>query len=402
MKLSGEPNRLEPYIIVFTLWLLVFSSASQTMILSPILPRIGDELAIPDALLGTLISVYSIMVGIFAILAGPVSDKVGRRQILILGCTSMAIALFLHGLVTGYYSFITVRIVAGCAGGMLSGAAVSYIGDYFPYERRGWATGWVMSGSAFGQIFGIPMGILMADRWGFRSPFYLFAITRALTVLLLFLRVPQPDVLRSKHRLSVSKAAADYMAMVRRPDIAWAACAYFVMFLGVSIFVIYLPTWLERSVGLTGNQIALMFVVGGVANVLTGPNAGKLSDKIGRKGIILMSCVGLSILMFLTTRVITGPVPAYVFFFFTMILVAMRISPFSALLTALVSDERRGSLMSLTVALGQVGFALGGAIAGPLYADIGYGSNTVLSAAFVLIMGLIVWFFVPEPPRESH
>ena len=401
MKLSGEPNRLEPYIIVFTLWLLVFSSASQTMILSPILPRIGDELAIPDALLGTLISVYSIMVGIFAILAGPVSDKVGRRQILILGCTSMAIALFMHGLVTGYYSFITVRIVAGCAGGMLSGAAVSYIGDYFPYERRGWATGWVMSGSAFGQIFGIPMGILMADRWGFRSPFYLFAITMALTVLLLFLRVPQPDVLRSKHRLSVSKAAADYMAMVRRPDIAWAACAYFVMFLGVSIFVIYLPTWLERSVGLTGNQIALMFVVGGVANVLTGPNAGKLSDKIGRKGIILMSCVGLSILMFLTTRVITGPVPAYVFFFFIMILVAMRISPFSALLTALVSDERRGSLMSLTVALGQVGFALGGAIAGPLYADIGYGSNTVLSAAFVLIMGLIVWFFVPEPPRES-
>ncbi len=401
MRRSGETNRLETYTIVFTLWLLVFSSASQTMILSPILPRIGDELAIPDALLGTLVSVYSIMVGVFAILAGPVSDKVGRRQILILGCTSMAAALFMHGFVTGYYSFITVRIFAGCAGGMLSGAAVSYIGDYFPYERRGWATGWVMSGSAFGQIFGIPMGILMADRWGFRSPFYLFAITMGLTAILLFLRVPQPNVLRSKHRLSVSKAAADYMAMLQRPDIAWAASAYFMMFLGVSIFVIYLPTWLERSVGLTGDQIALMFVVGGVANVLTGPNAGKLSDKIGRKGIILMSCVGLSILMFLTTQFITGPVAAYVFFFFTMVLVAMRISPFSALLTALVSDERRGSLMSLTVALGQVGFALGGAVAGPLYADIGYGSNTALSAVFVLIMGLIVWFFVPEPSRES-
>ena len=69
------------------------------MILSPILPRIGDELAIPDALLGTLVSVYSIMVGIFAILAGPVSDKVGRRQILILGCASMAAALFMHGFV---------------------------------------------------------------------------------------------------------------------------------------------------------------------------------------------------------------------------------------------------------------------------------------------------------------
>ncbi|MGB1656514.1 MAG: MFS transporter, partial [Longimicrobiales bacterium] len=372
MKASGETTRLEPYLIVFTLWLLVFSSASQTMILSPILPRIGDELDIADALLGTLVSVYSIMVGIFAILAGPVSDKIGRRQILLLGCASMAVALILHGFVTGYYSFITVRIFAGCAGGMLSGAAVSYIGDYFPYERRGWATGWVMSGSAFGQIFGIPMGILMADRWGFRSPFYLFAVTMALTVFLLFFHVPQPNVQRSQQKLSVGKAASNYMAMLRRPEIAWAAGAFFMMFLGVSIFVIYLPTWLERSVGLTGDQIALMFVVGGVANVLTGPNAGKLSDRIGRKGMILISCVGLSILMVLTTRAVTGPLPAYVFFFLTMVLVAMRISPFSALLTALVSDERRGSLMSLTVALGQVGFALGGAIAGPLYADIGY------------------------------
>ena len=93
-------------------------------------------------------------------------------------------------------------------------------------------------------------------------------------------------------------------------------------------------------------------------------------------------------------------VSAYVYFFATMVLVAMRISPFSALLTALVSDERRGSLMSLTVALGQLGFAFGAALAGPLYAGIGYRSNTWLSAASVLIMGLIVWFFIPEPVPE--
>jgi predicted MFS family arabinose efflux permease len=88
---------------------------------------------------------------------------------------------------------------------------------------------------------------------------------------------------------------------------------------------------------------------------------------------------------------------AYPFFFVLMILVAMRISPFSAMLTSLVSDERRGSLMSLTVALGQVGFGLGGAISGPLYAELGYRSNTVIGAVAVLGMGLIVWFLVPEP-----
>lgn len=386
-----------PRLIVFTLWLLVFSSASQTMILSPILPMIGDQLDIADAVLGTLVSVYSLMVGIFAILAGPVSDRIGRRRILILGCGTMTVALALHGFVTGYLSFILVRIFAGSAGGILSGAAVSYIGDYFPYERRGWATGWVMSGAAFGQIVGIPLGIVMASRWGFRSPFYMFAVTMAMTVLLLFFRVPQPDVQLSRNRLSIRRAAADYMAMLRRPEVAWAATAFFMMFLGVSIFLIYLPTWLERDVGVSADQIAIMFLIGGVANVLTGPQAGKLSDRIGRRGIILMACVGLSLMMLGTVPFVTGVLTAYVFFFFVMVLVAMRISPFSALLTALVSDERRGSLMSLTVALGQLGFALGGAIAGPLYAEVGYLSNALLAAGSVLVMGLIVWFFIPEP-----
>ena len=69
--------------------------------------------------------------------------------------------------------------------------------------------------------------------------------------------------------------------------------------------------------------------------------------------------------------------------------------------SALVKDERRGSLMSLTVALGQLGFAAGSAIAGPVFASRGYFSNTLLAAASVLAMGLIVWFFIPEPRMEE-
>ena len=367
------------------------------MIIAPILPLVGDQLALSDAILGTLVSAYSIMVGIFAIISGPISDRIGRRRILILGCSTMTVALALHAFVESYAAFLAVRIFAGSAGGMLSGAAVSYIGDYFPYDRRGWATGWVMSGAAFGQIIGIPLGIVLAGRWGFRAPFYIFAATMAVTAILLFVRIPQPDVKRSTRPLTVRGAATDYIAMLRRAEVAWAALAFFMMFLGVSVFVIYLPTWLERDLGATADQIALMFLVGGVANVVTGPQAGKLSDRIGRKGMILMACVGLSILMVSTVPLVTTLWAAYVYFFLTMVLVAMRVSPFSALLTALVSDERRGSLMSLTVALGQVGFALGGVVAGPLFANVGYVSNTLLGAAFVLLMGIIVWFFIPEP-----
>jgi len=384
-------------VIVFALWLLVFSSASQIMIISPILPRIGEELAIADAVLGTLVSAYALMVGVFAIISGPISDKIGRRRILLWGTGVMTLALVLHAFVVDYYSFLAVRVFAGVAGGILSGAAVSYVGDYFPYNRRGWATGWIMSGSAFGQIIGIPLGIVLAGEFGFRAPFYVFAVTMAGAFLLILARVPQPDVVRSKERITVGGAFRNYMAMLARPEIAWASVAFFMMFLGVSMYVVYLPTWLERDLGAAPNAIAVLFLVGGIANVLTGPQAGKLSDRIGRKGIILASCIGLCIVMALTTVVITEFWIAYPMFFMSMVLVAMRISPFSALLTALVDDNRRGSLMSLSVALGQVGFAVGAAFAGWLFDVTGYWSNTLLGAISVLAMGVIIWNAVPEP-----
>ncbi|MDA1096933.1 MAG: MFS transporter [Chloroflexi bacterium] len=392
--------KASPGIIVFALWLLVFAASSQIMIITPILPQIGEELEIGESALGTLVSAYSIMVGVFAILAGPVSDKIGRRRILLLGTGVMTGALLMHHFVVGYYSFLAVRVGAGAAGGILSGSAVSYIGDFFPYNRRGWATGWVMSGMAFGQIAGIPIGIVLAGAYGFKVPFYLFAVAMAATFVLIWFRVPQPDVQRTVGRLTISGAVRNYRAMLARSEIAAAAFAYFIMFLGVSFYVVYLPYWLTQSLSMSPNAIASLFVVGGIANVLTGPRAGKLSDRVGRKPVIIRSCIGLSIVMILTTVLVREVWVAYLLYFATMVLVAMRLSPFSALLTALVSDERRGSLMSMTIALGQVGFAVGAATAGPLYSRFGYGSNTVVGAAAVLIMAGIVAYLVPEPEPQ--
>ena len=240
----------------------------------------------------------------------------------------------------------------------------------------------------------------MAGSWGFRAPFYVFAVTMALTFVLIWFRIPQPPVRRHDTPLSIQGAARDYWAMLHRKEIALAALAFFMMYVGVSVYVVYFPTWLENARGATSRQIASLFLIGGIANVLAGPWAGQLSDRIGRKGIILMSSCGLSLVMLLTTPLLSTLWIAYPIFFLSMVLIAMRISPFSALLTSLVDDQRRGSLMSLTVALGQVGFAVGSAVAGPLYANVGYGSNTILGAISVLGMGVIVWRWVPEPRTD--
>lgn len=371
------------------------------MIIAPILPQLGAQLNIPEALQGTLISAYALTVGFFALVMGPVSDRIGRRKILIYGSAAMTIALGLHAAATGYTSMLIVRALAGVAGGVLSGSAVSYIGDYFPYERRGWANGWVMSGAATGQILGIPLGTILSEAFAFYAPFLLFCFTMLITLIMVIRFLPQPEVELSDQKIGLSNAVKQYKNMLQRTDISAASVAYFVMFLSISMYVVYLPTWLTDSFTVGASEIASMFLIGGVANVLTGPQAGRLSDRIGRKKIILISCIGTSFLMFSTTFLVFKFTMVYPLFFAIMILVAMRISPFQALLSEIVAGNNRGTLMSLLVSLGQVGFGVGGALAGLTYTSSGYFSNTIFSAIFVLSAGLIIWYYLPEPELLS-
>jgi predicted MFS family arabinose efflux permease len=385
------------HLVLFALWLMVFASGSQVMLIAPIFPRIREQLDVAEAALGTLVAVDAIMLGTMALIAGPISDRVGRRHILLAGTGMMTVALALHALAFDYVSLLVVRALAGAAGGVLSGAAVAYVGDFFPYRHRGWANGWVMTGMAFGHIIGIPAGTVLAATLGFRVPYLAFAGVMAATFLLVWRVVPQPDVSRSTGRLTIGGAVRSYITLLRTPAILAAVVTFAVTFLGNSLFVIYLPTWLEDSVGATPTQVAGLFLVGGVANVLTGPRAGRFSDRVGRRRVIISATIGMSLMILVLTWVVRSVATAYVVFAMTMMLMAMRIGPFQALLTQLVPAEQRGSLMSLTVGTGQLGFALGSVLAAVTYAGAGYGSSTALAALFLVATAWIVWRHLPEP-----
>lgn len=371
------------------------------MIIAPILPRISEQLAVSESLLGTLVTAYAVMVGVCALVTGPISDKIGRRKILLIGTGMMTLALLLHGFVTNYTSFLIVRGLAGAAGGILSGASVAYVGDYFPYHRRGWANGWVMSGIAMGQIMGIPVGTILAEYMGFKAPFLAFAGLTLMAFLMIVFTVPQPNVKLQSTRITVLGSLRRYLLMLRKPEILATAGSYLLMFLSISVYIIYLPSWLEATFQVSGSEIALLFLVGGIANVISGPQAGRLSDLWGRKNMIMASCIGMALLMFFTVPLVQSFWVAYPLFFITMVLLAMRIGPFQALITELVTARKRGMLMSLLVAIGQVGYGLGGFFAGPAYIRAGFFSNGAIGAVMLLGMVFLVWRYVPEPELNS-
>ncbi|MEQ9310476.1 MAG: MFS transporter [Balneolaceae bacterium] len=392
-----QSEKVNPYYIIFSLWLLVFAASSQVMIISPILPKIGVELNTSESLLGYLVTVYASMIGVFAIIMGPLSDKIGRRKILLIGSFGMTIALLLHSMANSFSSLLILRAFAGMAGGVLSGSAVSYVGDYFPYEKRGWANGWIMSGIAMGQILGIPLGTFLAEVHGFKFPFILFGCIMGLTTILIFFKLPQPNVELQISKITLRTTFKKYIDLLKQQDIKAVAVSYLLMFLSLSIFLIYLPAWLTKEFGVSLTEIGWLFFAGGIINAITGPNAGKLSDQIGRKNMIIFSCLGLATIMALTTFIVTSFWVAFVVFPIAMLLIAMRISPFQALSSELVKSNNRGSLMSLLVAIGNIGAGLAGSIAGPLFDKFGYLSNTIFGAFTIILTAYIVWRFVPEP-----
>ncbi len=390
---------MQHVLVLVTLWLTLFTQSSQFLVVAPVLPRIGEQLAVAPEHLGLLVTGYAVGTALFAILAGPVSDRVGRRTILRVGSLVMAVVLLLHGLAADFASLLGLRFLAGASSGILAGAAVAYVGDVVPYQRRGAAMGVVMSGMAFGQILGIPIGAALAGRFGFQSTFVSFGIVMLAAFGLTMTTLPAAPTSARGH-FGLREAIGSYTSLLARSDVRAVAAAGVLMMLSVSSFIVYQPVWLEETFGASPDAVASLFLVGGLANATFGPVAGRLSDRVGRKGLVVVGSVALAVLMFVTPLVPSFPL-IYALFFVIMAVVAMRISPYNALLTAMVERGQRGSLMSLSMAFSQVGFALGAAFAGWTYVEYGYLGNAWAAGLGALGVGAIFGRWVPEPKVDE-
>jgi len=395
----NEPQPLRHYpLVLASLALVLFTTSAQFLIVSPILPRIAEDLGVPEARLGGLVTAYAVAVGGFAFLSGPVSDKLGRRTVLRWGTAWMALALLLHGFASSFELLVLLRFLAGTASGFLGGAAVAYIGDMVPYERRGRAMGIITSGFALGQVVGIPIGTVLAGWFGYRVPFVAFGVLMAACSVLCWTVLAEGP--RREGVFGLAEAIDGYRFVLRRGDLIAVNLAGATMMLSVGAFIVYEPLWIERTHGATENGIALLFVVGGLANIVSGAAAGYASDRIGRKPLVIFASVGIGLCMLLTPAL-----PDYTailgMFLVTFCLVGVRLSPLNAWVTSLVGPEYRGSLLAIWLAFSQVGFALGSAVAGGLWIRYGFVGNAVVGCVGALGTAAILWSFVPEPQGDG-
>ena len=282
-------------------------------IVIPVLPLYAERFGASPLVIGLLVASYSLMQAIFAPLLGRLSDRVGRRPVLLISMAGTAAGFLLMGWAQGLPLLFAGRIIDGMTGGSIS-TAQAYIADITPKERR--ARGMGLIGAAFGLgfIFGPAIGGFLS-RISIGAPFFFAAGLAAANTVLVFLFLPEsrPRVAQEKQGASSLRAVSAPFAGIghwvphQGKALELAMGTYFFTTVGFSLMTATYPLFAERRFGCTPAQIGAIFAgVGVLGAVIQGGLMGWLERRFGEKRLAVAGTLLLAVAFFALPSSRTG------------------------------------------------------------------------------------------------
>nr|AIA14101.1 Tetracycline_Resistance_MFS_Efflux_Pump [uncultured bacterium] len=252
-----------------------------------------------------LISVYALVQFVCAPLIGNLSDRYGRRPVILFSLFGFGIDYLFLALAPTYGLLFIGRIIAGMTGASFTTAA-AYIADISTAETR--AKNFGMIGAAFGLgfIIGPALGGLLAG-WGTRAPFYAAAILCLLNCLYGYFVLPESLSKENRRKFEWKRANpfGSLQLFKRYPTIGGLAFSFFLIYLAAqavqgnwNFFTIYRFGWNEKMVGISLAVVGLL--VGVVQGVLTGFTTKKLGNERSVYLGLLLYSLGLVLFAFAT------------------------------------------------------------------------------------------------------
>ncbi len=385
--------------LIAVLFGVMFVAVADNQMISPLLPDLMTAFDMGAGRAGLLVSVYAIAAAVVSFVVGPLSDRTGRRKMLIAALIVFTAATLLCGLAWNYASLVAFRAVTGAAAGTLSLNITACIGDHFPYRRRGAAMGLVMSGYFAAMILGVPAGAFVADSWSWRWAFGVFAGAG------LLLWVPALAVIPSRvpavRDVSVIEMIKGYRRFLARTGPLAVIAASFLVSASTVGFITYVGTWLRDAYGLTTDLIGMVFLFSGLGALLGSPLAGHLSDRVGKRGIVVGSGLAMAVLLAGIPWIDDLLPVVFAGFILTGIAGAFRHAPLQALVTAMATDEERGALIALKNTVAEIGIAGGTTLCGVLYVAFGYPSVGAACGVMAAAASIVILVWVGEPAEQD-
>ncbi|MEO0496030.1 MAG: MFS transporter [Pseudomonadota bacterium] len=372
------------------LMLTIFLDLLGFGIVIPLLPDYARSFGASAAIVGALVAGYSLMQFTFGPILGALSDRIGRRPVLLATIAVNGLAFVIFGLAGSLAMLFAARLVSGVAAANLSVAQAS-LADVTPPSERAKVFGLIGAAFGMGFVFGPPLGALIAATLGTAAVGYCVATLCAFNFVSAFLflketRDPAATSTRARGRVV-------FASLREEPSIRRLFGVMFLFTLGFSVMPVIGALIFADRFGLTAVQIGYVFTLIGVATAIVQMAIGPLVKLFGERSVLLVG------LVFVGSGIASQPfVPAEMFLWFglpALVIYAFGHAFVYPTLTALVAAEtdesQQGTVLGQLQAAGSLALVIGPVGAGYLY-DTSVTqpfvvTGFVLACAFVLAMG---------------
>jgi MFS transporter, DHA1 family, multidrug resistance protein len=265
-------------------------------IIIPVLPFYAEEIGANPTELGLLMAVYSLMQLIFAPMWGQVSDRIGRKPVMMIGIAGLGLSFLIQAMATELWMLFAARIIGGILSSANMPTAMAYVADITTEENRGKGMGIVGAATGLGFVFGPAIGGIFS-KFSLSMPFYLAAASSFITLLLVFLLLKES---------AQKKEAANKEKLSLWKSFSGAASILFLVQLLISLSLSGLEAtfayFAAKKAGLGAIQLGYIFMIMGFASaIVQGGLVGRWTKKYGEKmviqGGIIVSALGFGLIL---------------------------------------------------------------------------------------------------------
>lgn len=349
--------------IIALIAILHFTIILDFIIISPLGDVLMKTLDMTTAEFGITVSAYAFSAGASGILAAGFADKFDRKKLLIFFYTGFLAGTVFCALATNYGTLLAARIVTGLFGGVIGSVSLAIITDLFVIQQRGRVMGYVQMAFATSQILGIPLGLYCANHWGWHSSFLMIAAMGLLILIAIIVKMKPVD----KH-LALQSDKSPFLHLWHtisnsRYQIGFTAIAL----LSVGGFMLqpFSSAFLVNNIGITQEELPLVFFFTGLSVLFIMPVIGKLSDRVSKFRLFSAGSFITIVTVLIYTNL--GPTPLWEIIIINMIMfmgVMSRMVPSTTLNTAVPGMQDRGAYMAITSSLQQISGGIAAVCAG--------------------------------------
>lgn len=377
------------------IWVLVTANAVIALgygVVAPVLPQYARNFGVSIAAATFVITAFALMRLCAAPVSGVLVQKLGERRIYLTGLVIVALSTGACAFAQTYWQLLVFRSLGGLGSAMFTVSSLGLMIRISPADARGRVAGMFSSAFLVGSVGGPVIGSLTVG-FGLSAPFVIYGVALLIAVAVVFVRLRHsslaaPDV-QTEPTISLWVAlrnSAYRAALFSNFATGWSAFG-----LRIALVPLFVVEVLGRGAGMAGLALAT-FAIGNVSAVIP---SGYLSDRIGRRKLLICGLTvsaASTVLVGFTTSLPLFLIAAYV----TGAATGMFISPQQAAVADIIGSKARGGTAVATFQMmSDFGAILGSLAVGQIAEHLTFGTAFVISGA-ILAVAAVWWIFAPE------